>query len=93
MESFVFYKSWADMVSNFDNDVRLRFFDAIMNYACCGVIPEFSDKWEQVFFNIVRRDIDRNVERYRITLERREEAKRRRAEERRAEERRAKAQE
>lgn len=84
MESFVFYSSWADIASHLDNDARLRFYDAIIGYACHEVIPEFPDAKEDAMFGFVKRDIDRNIERYRITLERREEAKRKRAEERRA---------
>ena len=72
-KSFIFYKSWAEQISELDDQTRLKFLDAIIAYATEGTMPEAFSKMETAVFKGMQDDIDRNENK-------REEIKKRRSE-------------
>ncbi len=43
VKSIAFYRSFHDAADMLDDDLRLRFFDAIRLYAFEGIVPDISD--------------------------------------------------
>ena len=64
----IFYKDWYDAVKDFSPDERLKAYDAIMQYAFEGVVPE--DKFIRVATALMRTAIDRDNNKYDEVCER-----------------------
>lgn len=71
--SFIFFFSWRDALSGCSPEVRLEVYDAVIEYAASGTLPQMKPV-SQIAFNFIKRDIDRNNERYDEILEIRREA-------------------
>ncbi len=72
-QSFIFYIEWRDALAGCSEEVRLEVYDAIVEYAASGTLPQLKPM-AQVAFNFIKRDIDRNNERYNEILEIRRES-------------------
>lgn len=62
-DSFVFYRSFFDAISEAPDDVRLRTYEAIVLYALDGVQPDLQG-WGKSIFSLVKPQIDANTQRY-----------------------------
>ena len=51
-ESFVFYKTFYEQLSELDDETRLKFYDAIMKYSLLGEVPEFKGLEKAVWIPI-----------------------------------------
>lgn len=72
-DSFIFYKEWRDAIADLPNDVRLEIYEAIIEYGTSGKLPVLKPI-ANVAFNFIKAGIDRNIEKYNDTLNRRKEA-------------------
>jgi hypothetical protein len=64
----IFYKDWYEAVKDFSPDERLKAYDAIMQYAFEGVVPE--DKFIRAATALMRTAIDRDNNKYDEVCER-----------------------
>lgn len=62
-DSFVFYKSWLNVISGLPADVQLEIYQATMEYAINGNLTELKPM-AKVAFAFIKQDIDRAFEKY-----------------------------
>ena len=62
-ESFIFYRSFADMLKNLNDENRLRLLDVILDYALDGKEPK-EDGLVGAVFALIKPQIDANNRRY-----------------------------
>ncbi len=62
-DSFVFYKSWNNVISGLPTDVQLEIYHAITEYAINGNLVELKPL-AKVAFAFIKQDIDRDTEKY-----------------------------
>lgn len=62
-DNFLFNCSWRAAVSGLAPELRLEIYEAVMDYAQSGVVPEMSDV-AMVAFSFIRQDIDRQRDNY-----------------------------
>lgn len=72
-EAFLFKKSWMDALNNWQDDVKLEVYEAIMTYAFTGVVPNLSSV-AMMAFSFIKADIDANNAKYDEVVEKRKEA-------------------
>lgn len=68
-ETFVFYKSWLNVIQDLPSDVQLEVYQAIAEYATNGKLTELKPL-AKVAFSFIKQDIDRDTERYISIVER-----------------------
>ncbi|MBS9774738.1 MAG: hypothetical protein KGV59_06240 [Tenacibaculum sp.] len=68
-DSFVFYKSWLNVIKDLPKDVQLEIYHAIMEYAINGNLVELKPM-AKVAFAFIKQDIDRDTEKYISIVER-----------------------
>lgn len=71
--SFVFFYSWKDALSECPAEVRLEVYESIIEYAQSGTLPRLKPM-AQMAFNFIKVEIDRNNEKYEEMVEKRREA-------------------
>lgn len=60
-EKFTFFVSYYQAISRLkDPSERLEFIDALLEYAFCGVIPEFDDKLGAMF-DLLKPNVDKTI--------------------------------
>lgn len=62
-ESFVFYRSFRDAFRALDKDVRLRMYEAIIDYGLDLIEPHFEDI-EKVLWTLIRPQLEANNKRF-----------------------------
>lgn len=62
-DSFVFYRSFYEAISNLSNEDKGRLFSAFAEYALNGIEPELSG-FEKSIFTLIKPQIDANIKRY-----------------------------
>lgn len=62
-DNFLFNCSWRAAVRDLAPELRLEIYEAVMDYAQSGVVPEMSDV-ATVAFSFIRQDIDRQRDNY-----------------------------
>ena len=62
-ESFVFYKSFCEALSNLDDKTRLECYDAIVSYGIYGNVQEL-EGIPEVVFKLIKPQLDANNKRY-----------------------------
>lgn len=72
-DSFVFRKEWREAISNLPEDVRLEFYESVIEYGLTGEIPPMG-QMTTLAFNFVKYTLDRDAERYEDTKRKRSEA-------------------
>jgi cell fate (sporulation/competence/biofilm development) regulator YmcA (YheA/YmcA/DUF963 family) len=77
--SFIFFFTWAEVLSDCTKEVRLDVYDAVIEYAKSGTLPDLKPM-SMMAFNFIKKEIDRNNERYDEIIEKRKEAGRKGAE-------------
>lgn len=77
--SFIFFFTWAEVLSDCTKEVRLDVYDAVIEYAKSGTLPDLKPM-SMLAFNFIKKEIDRNNERYDEIIEKRKEAGRKGAE-------------
>ena len=73
-DSFIFYKSWGEVLSKLSGDVRLEVLDAVIMYGTTGNEPTFANAIAEVAFNFIKLDIDRNSNKYEALCDKRKKA-------------------
>lgn len=64
-DSFVFYKSFADAISEMPQEYQLRAYEVIISYALTGDLPDESEPWAvRAIFQVCKANIDANNKRY-----------------------------
>lgn len=64
-DSFVFYKSFADAISEMPREYQLRAYEVIISYALTGDLPDESEPWAvKAIFQVCKANIDANNKRY-----------------------------
>ena len=63
LESFVFYRSFRDAISEMSDDNKLATLLAICDYALYGVEPKLKDAMARAVFTVARPSIDANKDR------------------------------
>ncbi len=63
LESFVFYRSFRDAISEMSDEDKLATLLAICDYALYGVEPKLKDAMARAVFTVARPSIDANKER------------------------------
>ena len=63
-DSMVFYKSFADAIMNLDDETRLESYDAVMEYAFTGEVPDGLSGVALAVFTLIKPQIDANNKRY-----------------------------
>lgn len=64
-DSFVFYKSFADAISEMPREYQLRAYEVIISYALTGDLPDESEPWAvRAIFQVCKANIDANNKRY-----------------------------
>lgn len=58
-DSFIFYKDWANVLSDLPNDLRLEVYDAIIGYGLSGETKDLKPM-AKIAFGFIKQDIDRN---------------------------------
>lgn len=71
--TFVFNVSWAEVLRGYPAEVRLEVYDAIIEYAQSGTLPQLKPIGNMAF-SFIKNEIDYNAERYNETCEKRKEA-------------------
>ena len=69
-DSFVFFIEWAEALRECPDGVRLEVYDAIIEYAASGIVPELKQQ-AKLAFGFIKGQIDRNNEKYVKLSERR----------------------
>lgn len=62
-ESFVFYRSFRDAFRALDKDVRLRMYEAIIDYGLDLIEPHF-EGIEKVLWTLIRPQLEANNKRF-----------------------------
>ena len=61
-EKFTFFVSYYQALTRLsDPKERLAFSDALLNYAFCGVIPEFNDGKLAAMFDLLKPNVDKTI--------------------------------
>ena len=68
-DSFVFRKEWRDAVSGMSADVRLEFYEAVIEYATTGNIPQLK-QLAGLAFKFAKEDLDKDAKKYEMICER-----------------------
>lgn len=68
-QTFIFYRDWSDVISNFDTDVQLEIYQSIVEYAFNGSIIEMQPT-TKIAFGFIKPQIDRDTEKYNAIVER-----------------------
>jgi hypothetical protein len=68
--SFVFFFSWRDALSECSEEVRLEVYESVIEYAQSGTLPKLKPM-AQMAFNFIKVEIDRNNEKYDEIVEKR----------------------
>lgn len=68
--SFVFFFSWRDALSECPEEVRLEVYESVIEYAQSGTLPKLKPM-AQMAFNFIKVEIDRNNEKYDEIVEKR----------------------
>lgn len=64
-DSFVFYKSFADAISELPKEYQVRAYEVIISYALTGELPDESEPWAvRAIFQVCKANIDANNKRY-----------------------------
>ena len=64
-DSFVFYKSFADAISELPKEYQLRAYEVIISYALTGEQPDESEPWAvRAIFQVCKANIDANNKRF-----------------------------
>ena len=71
--SFVFYVEWAEALEGLAAEKRCQVYEAVISYANTRCVPEL-DSDVKLAFNFIKKDIDRNAEKYDATCEKRRQA-------------------
>lgn len=72
-DSFVFRKEWRDAVSGMSAEMRLEFYEAVIEYATTGNEPNLKPM-ARLAFNFAKATLDKDVERYKQVSNARKEA-------------------
>lgn len=80
--NFLFNLQWREFIAEYPAELRLEVYEAAMEYAASGTLPELSSTAKLVM-KFICREIDYNREQYESTVERRKAAGRRSGEVRR----------
>ena len=67
--SFIFYKGWREAIKDLPDDVRLEIYESIIEYATTGNLRGWKPM-ENIAFNFIKIDIDRDTEKYMSIVER-----------------------
>ena len=68
-QTFIFYRDWSDVISNFDTDVQLEIYQSIVEYAFNGSIIEMQPT-TMIAFGFIKPQIDRDTKKYNAIIER-----------------------
>nr|MCR4669180.1 DUF6291 domain-containing protein [Clostridia bacterium] len=61
-EKFTFFVSYYQALNHLsDPKERLAFVDALLEYAFCGVIPEFNDGKLAAMFDLLKPNVDKTI--------------------------------
>ena len=71
--SFIFFFTWAEVLSDCTKEVRLDVYDAVIEYAKSGTLPDLKPM-SMMAFQFIKKEIDRNNEKYDEIVEKRREA-------------------
>lgn len=71
--SFVFYADWVEILMDYPAEVRLEVYDAVMRYAVSGKLSELKPQ-AKMAFSFIRKQIDRDNEKYDEIIVKRSEA-------------------
>lgn len=64
-ESFVFYKSYKDAIENIDDkEIRLKFYECIIDYVFNGRIPDKDDTIVYSLFAVIKDTLDKENKSY-----------------------------
>ena len=69
----MFRKDWRDAVSGMSAEVRLEFYEAVIEYATTGNVPELK-QLAGLAFKFAKKDLDKDSKRYEETRQKRSEA-------------------
>lgn len=72
-KSFVFNVAWHEVLTDFEPEVRLEVYDAIIEYVASGTLPELKPL-SKMAFSFIKKEIDYNNEKYEETVIKRSEA-------------------
>ena len=75
--TFVFNCAWRDSLREYPDNVRLEVYEAIIDYAATGQLPQLQGSLARMALNFIRRDIDYCRNRYAAISEKRRSAGRR----------------
>lgn len=75
--TFVFNCAWRDNLREYPDPVRLEVYEAIIDYAATGQLPQLQGSLARMALNFIRRDIDYYRNRYAAISEKRRSAGRR----------------
>lgn len=69
-QTFVFSLEWHEVLMDYAPEVRLEVYDAIMEYARSGTVPDLKPL-SKMAFSFIQKDMDRNTQRYEEIVEKR----------------------
>lgn len=72
-KSFVFNVAWYEVLKDFEPEVRLEVYDAIIEYVASGKLSELKPL-SKMAFSFIKKEIDYNNDRYQETVAKRSEA-------------------
>ena len=72
-KSFVFNVAWHEVLTDFEPEVRLEVYDAIIEYVASGKLSELKPL-SKMAFSFIKKEIDYNNDRYQETVAKRSEA-------------------
>lgn len=67
-DSFVFYRSFFESISNLDSNIKLEIYDAICSYSLNGEVIELSPVATAIF-TLIKPNIDNATKRYDASVE------------------------
>ncbi|MBQ8826595.1 MAG: hypothetical protein IJ007_05845 [Oscillospiraceae bacterium] len=78
-KSFIIYTDYKDLFDTLDNSESGELIKAMLDYAAGEEISEFSDRHIRACFSIIRKQMDRDSEKYAQVCRKRSEAAKRTA--------------
>lgn len=69
-KSFTFHEEWRNAIQHLPVEIRAEIYDAIIEYALSGTMPEISSPIVLVSFNFIKESIDNDNVRYEAICER-----------------------
>lgn len=72
-KSFVFNVAWQEVLMDFEPEVRLEVYDAVIRYAASGTLSELKPL-SKMAFSFIKKEIDYNNDKYDETVSKRSEA-------------------